>query len=217
MTNFIPIFPLNITVFPNEKLNLHIFEPRYKQLINDCFSNKKPFGIPAVINNALQEFGCLVEVVEISKTYNDGKMDIKTKGLKIFRLLELVQEIPDKLYNGAIVTYPENIETALKANIEIIIKLTRKLHEEINVSKDFKKNDAELTSYDVAHHIGLTLEEEYEFLTLLKEDQRIEFIKRHLQRMLGELDKLQQLKTKITLNGHFKELGGVNFATITKK
>src|SRR6187455_311175 len=50
MTNFIPIFPLGIVVFPGENLNLHIFEPRYKQLIKECFEQKKPFGIPPVID-----------------------------------------------------------------------------------------------------------------------------------------------------------------------
>jgi uncharacterized protein len=217
MTNFIPIFPLNITVFPNEKLNLHIFEPRYKQLILDCFTNKKPFGIPSVVKNTLQEFGCVVEIIEIHKTYEDGKMDIKTRGIKLFRLLELINEIPEKLYGGAIVNYPTNIEQSYKASINKVVELTRKLHQEINVTKDFKKNDEEIKSYDIAHHVGLSLEEEYEFLTLLHEDQRIEYLKRHLQKMLNELDKLAQLKQKIMLNGHFKELGGFNFTNFSKQ
>jgi len=50
MTNFIPIFPLGIVVYPGENLNLHIFESRYKQLIQECYSDAKPFGIPSVIN-----------------------------------------------------------------------------------------------------------------------------------------------------------------------
>ena len=103
MTNFIPIFPLGIVVYPGERLNLHIFEPRYKQLIQECHAAQKPFGIPAVINNKLQEFGTMVEVAEMTKLYDNGEMDIKTRGLKIFRILELIKEIPDKLYSGAIV------------------------------------------------------------------------------------------------------------------
>lgn len=216
MTNFIPIFPLNITVFPNEKLNLHIFEPRYKQLIIDCFSNKKPFGIPTVVKSTLQEFGCVVEIKEIHKTYDDGKMDIKTEGIKLFRLLELIHDLPDKLYGGAIVNYPVNNTNSNKTNINFVLQLTRKLHQEINITKDFKKLDAEINSYDLAHHVGLTLEEEYEFLMLLQEDQRIEFLKRHLQKMLLELDKIAQLKNKIILNGHFKELGGFDLTNFTK-
>ena len=87
MTNFIPIFPLNIVVYPGENLNLHIFEPQYKQLINECKETNKPFGIPVVIENKVQEFGTLLEIVEVSKEYESGEMDIKTKGIKVFRML----------------------------------------------------------------------------------------------------------------------------------
>jgi hypothetical protein len=60
MTNFIPIFPLSIVVYPGEDLNLHIFEPRYKQLISECNTTKKPFGIPTVIDKKMKDFGSLV-------------------------------------------------------------------------------------------------------------------------------------------------------------
>ena len=86
MTNFIPIFPLALVVFPGENLNLHIFEPKYKQLINEGHQAKKPFGIPIVIDNKLNELGGLVEITEISKTYDTGEMDIKTKGLGIIKI-----------------------------------------------------------------------------------------------------------------------------------
>jgi uncharacterized protein len=79
VTNFIPIFPLALVVFPGEELNLHIFEPRYKQLIADCHQSKKPFGIPAVIQNQVAEMGTLAEIVEIVKTYDNGELDIRTK------------------------------------------------------------------------------------------------------------------------------------------
>src|SRR2546425_9456952 len=108
MTNFIPIFPLGIVVYPGEDLNLHIFEPRYKQLITECNKSKKPFGIPTVINDQVNELGTMVELVEITKVYDTGEMDIKTKGLKVFRILEIVKDVPEKLYSGAIVNYPEN-------------------------------------------------------------------------------------------------------------
>ncbi|MBI3883147.1 MAG: LON peptidase substrate-binding domain-containing protein [Sphingobacteriales bacterium] len=86
MTNFIPIFPLGIVVYPGEDLNLHIFEPRYIQLINYCRETKKPFGIPSVINNKMMEMGTLVEIAEVTTVYENGEMDIKTKGIKPFRI-----------------------------------------------------------------------------------------------------------------------------------
>ena len=79
MTNFIPIFPLGIVVYPGEKLNLHIFEPRYKQLITECHNAQKPFGVPTVIQNKIQDVGCMVEITELSKVHENGEMDIKTK------------------------------------------------------------------------------------------------------------------------------------------
>lgn len=208
MTNFIPIFPLGLVVYPGESLNLHIFEPRYKQLIQECHAAKKPFGIPTVINNKLQEFGALVEIDELTKVYDNGEMDIKTKGLKIFRILELIKEIPDKMYSGAIVTYPDNYGYSNPDTMRKLMTSIRELHGLLKLSKDFKKTDEEMVSYDVAHHIGLSLEEEYELMGLMDEKQRIEYIKRHLIKVIPMVSGLEQLKEKIKLNGHFKNLSG---------
>jgi Lon protease-like protein len=208
MTNFIPIFPLGIVVYPGENLNLHIFEPRYKQLINECHQSKKPFGIPTVLDNKMQDFGSLAEIREITKVHENGEMDIKTRGTRIFRVLEVIKEIPDKLYSGAIVNYPETKE---KGNAELMRKVVnsiRDLHRLLKVTKDFLKEDQELKAYDVAHHIGMSLQEEYELLSLLDERQRQEYLKRYLTKVIPLVAGMEQLKEKIKLNGHFKNLSG---------
>ncbi|HOA36756.1 MAG TPA: LON peptidase substrate-binding domain-containing protein [Flavihumibacter sp.] len=211
MTNFIPIFPLGIVVYPGEDLNLHIFEPRYKQLIKECAAAKKPFGIPTVINQRLGELGTLVSVVEITKEYENGEMDIKTKGGDIFRILETVKEIPDKLYSGAIVTYPENARgMGIRELMNWVVNNIREMHKMLDVHKDFKLADDQLLSYDVAHHAGMTIEEEYELLGLLREDQRQEYLKRHLTKMLPVLKTVEELKQKVKLNGHFKNLSSLD-------
>lgn len=213
MTNFIPLFPLSIVVYPGESLNLHIFEPRYKQLIHECYTGAKPFGIPAIINNKLNEMGTLVgitEIVHINET--TGEMDIKTKGLSVFRILEIIKQVPDKLYSGAIVNYPENTENwSNRELMQKVITTIRKLHQLLNISKDFLKPDNELTSYDLAHHAGLSLEEEYELLSLLREEQRQEYLKRHLGKVLPVLAEMETLKDRIKLNGHFKNLSSFDF------
>lgn len=207
MTNFIPIFPLGIVVYPGEKLHLHIFEPRYKQLINECKENGKPFGIPTVISNKVNELGTLVELKEIVQTYENGEMDIRTSGVRIFRVLETIKSVPDKLYSGAIVNYPDNDEDAGdRALMQKVVRGVKELHRLLNISKDFKKPENELRSYDVAHHAGLSLEEEYEVLGLWKEIQRQEYLKRHLQKVLPMLMEMEQLKEKVKLNGHFRNL-----------
>lgn len=217
MINFIPIFPLNIVVYPGEQLNLHIFEPRYKQLIKECVAEKKAFGIPTVFDHKLGEFGTNVYVLEIVKEYENGEMDIVTRGDKVFRILEVIREVPDKLYSGAIVDYPENNEVATRNNMPRILELIRELHKLLNVSKEFKKADADLTGYDVAHHAGLSIQEEYEVLILMREDQRQEYLKRHLNKIIPFLTEMEGLKAKIKLNGHFRNLEGLDFEWEAKK
>lgn len=210
MTNFIPIFPLGVIVYPGEDLNLHIFEPRYKQLIKDCTDQKKSFGIPAVIEKKLQDHGTLVEITEISKIYDNGEMDIKTRGVQVFRILELIKEIPDKLYSGAIVNYPDNHRQGKPALMQKVIAGVHDLHKLLKVTKEYKKKEEELTSYDIAHHVGLSLQQEYELLALFDEKQRQEYLKRHLAKVIPTVAVMEQLKEKIKLNGHFKDLPGFN-------
>lgn len=212
MTNFIPIFPLGLVVFPGEQLNLHIFEPRYKQLIQECKDADKAFGIPAVLNNSMQEMGTLVRIKEISNTYQNGEMDIKTEGLAVFKILELVKEIPEKLYSGAIVTYPPNTEKGSTEKMKKIVQSIRELHQKLNVSKDFGKPDEFLNSFDVAHHAGLGIEDEYRLLELEQELHRQEFLQRHLSKVLPIMEDMHLLKGKIKMNGHFKNLEGFHFS-----
>lgn len=211
MTNFIPIFPLGIVVYPGESLNLHIFEPRYKQLINECYAQQKQFGIPTVIENRLQDYGSLVEVMELTKVYENGEMDIKTKGSRVFRILEVIKEIPDKMYSGAIVNYPETDEEGNRELMKKVMNSIRDLHKLLRVDKDFKKSDEEVKAFDVAHHVGLSLEEEYEMLHLLHERQRQEYLKRHLTKVIPLVAEMEQLREKIKLNGHFKNLSTLGF------
>ncbi len=211
MTNFIPIFPLGVVVYPGEALNLHIFEPRYKQLIKDCFEGKKPFGIPTVIEGKIVEMGSTVMIKEISQTYDDGQLDIKTEGVATFKILEVVKEIPEKLYSGAIVAYPFINNVGSPSLLRFILDAIRKLHLSLGVTKNFKIADEKLLSYDVAHHAGMSLQDEYYLLELELEIQRQEFLKRHLVKLLEVMKEMDALKQKIGLNGHFKNLEGFNF------
>lgn len=211
MTNFIPIFPLGIVVYPGEGLNLHIFEPRYKQLINECYTGGRLFGIPAVIDNRMQDYGTLVRITEITTVHEGGEMDIRTVGEKVFRVLEVIKEVPDKLYSGAIVNYPHNYEEGNPEVMRRVINSIRELYRLLKVNKDFKKTDDEIKSYDVAHHVGLSLQEEYELLNLLSERQRQEYLKRHLTRVIPMVAEMEQLKEKVKMNGHFKNLSSFNF------
>ena len=212
MINFIPLFPLSIVVYPEETLNMHIFEPRYKQLIKEAIDQKKPFGVLPVINTEKQDKGTLMEILEVTKLYPTGEMDIKTRGVKVFEILEHVKQVPDKLYSGAIVNYPENKlhgRKLLRINILALVKI---LHDLLKVENPISRTEKDLRSYDIAHKVGLTLEQEYELLTFMEELHRQEYLKQHLTRVIPIVAEMESLKAKIKLNGHFKNISGFNIS-----
>lgn len=210
MTNFISIFPLGVVVYPGEQLNLHVFEPRYKQLASECVAENKAFGIPAVIDKKIMEYGTLVMIEKVDKLYDNGEMDLITRGNSVFRTLEHIDTIPDKLYAGAIVNYPENHESGNVKLLDEVLHGVRELHAILQVHKNFKKEDGRLTSYDLAHHAGLSLQEEYELLHLFYEVQRLEYLKRHLHKVIPMMAEMEKLKERVKLNGHFRNLSAEN-------
>lgn len=208
MMNFIPIFPLSLVVFPGENLNLHIFEPRYKQLIQECHEHGKPFGIPVVLDNAVKELGSLMMIKEIVRKYDNGEMDITTEGIKVFKILEKLPTVPDKLYSGAIVEYPDNLEDGDPGLMKLLHDTVQQLHNMLQVKKKFEPKLDALRSYDLGHHAGLSIVQEFELLGLFSERQRQEYLRRHLKNVLPIVSELEALKEKVRLNGHFKNLSG---------
>jgi uncharacterized protein len=205
MTKFIPLFPLGIVVYPTEHVNLHIFEPRYKQLIGECIQQQKPFAMATVINNELQEYGCLVTITEVIKTYNNGELDIRIQGQQVIRILELVNTVPDKLYSGAIVSFLENNTTMRNTNkLHKISMLVGQLLKQLQIDKLIEKPSITLLSYNYAHFIGLTLQQEYELQQILLEEDRQNFLLYHLQQNLNSQSALENLNDKVKLNGHFR-------------
>lgn len=208
MMNFIPVFPLTLVVYPGEDLNLHIFEPRYKQLITECSATGKPFGIPSVIDNRVSELGTLMTVREVVRTYDNGEMDITTRGLRVFRILEKMAEVPGKLYSGAIVEYPDDRDDGDPDLMEKLREGVAALHRLLEVKKRFEPRETGLRSFDLGHHAGLSLQQEYELLGLFSERHRQEYLRRHIQTVLPIMSEMEALKEKIRLNGHFKNLPG---------
>ena len=208
MDDLTPIFPLETVVYPGDELNLHIFEPRYKQLIGECSQQKLPFGIPPVVNRNLGEFGTLVKLEEIIQVYPTGEMDIRTTGLKVFRIERVEKIFPGKLYSGARVNYPVNKRDGDRMLMREVVEAVKRLHGLLGLRKKFRAGDAELVSYDLAHHAGLSLAQEYELLGLLDERERQEYLRRHLQKILPLVAETEALKEKVKLNGHFRKLPG---------
>src|SRR5215467_5196296 len=98
----IPLFPLNVVLLPGASLPLHIFEPRYKEMVKECLEEKSEFGmllaLPKVVlgeqKSQLAKVGCTAEILEVVKRYPDGRMDIVTVGRAPFRVVEVFSENP---------------------------------------------------------------------------------------------------------------------------
>jgi Lon protease-like protein len=211
MNELIPIFPLQVVVYPGDDLNLHIFEPRYQELINDCAKTKAPFGIPTVLEQKIGGWGTLVELTQIANVAADGQMDIRTRGLRVFRVRRLQKNYPGKLYSAAEVAYPESSDAGDPKVMRAVLAGIKKLHVLLNVTKRFPKPEAKLTSFDVAHQSGLSLKQEYDLLMLTDERERQKYLLRHLVRVLPVVAEMESLKEKIKLNGHFKKIPGLEF------
>jgi Lon protease-like protein len=201
MTNFIPIFPLETIVYPDETLALHIFEPRYKELISECIAEKKQFGLPVSYEDKIHEYGTLAEITEVSETYEDGSMDVTIKGVQVFRILEIVPTLPGKMYSGAIVSYPENDKMKVHPNLsKLIHDEVKRLYTLLNIENRMPNEEQEWSSYDIAHKLGLTREQEYELLSIFNEVQRMEYLRRYFNSIMPELEDIELLKSRINLN-----------------
>jgi hypothetical protein len=208
MDNYLPLFPLNLVAFPNEALNLHIFEPRYKQLIKDILESKKTFGIPSYINTKM-EYGTEMEIVKVEQAYDDGTLDLMTVGKRIFKIVEFINPLPDKLYAGGKVSFLENLDVSNSLMKAEMLQRVKELYLAMNIA-DVDLPD-ELTSFDIAHKIGLSQEEEYEMIKLSSEIERQQFIIDHLKLAVPMIQNLEKTKVKIQMNGHFKNLDPLNF------
>src|SRR5438046_8911404 len=88
----IPLFPLNVVLLPGAELPLHIFEPRYRQMVKDCLEEKSEFGMVLSLDKGVARVGCTAEIVQVAKRYPDGRMDILTIGRADLRHVEIFAE-----------------------------------------------------------------------------------------------------------------------------
>ena len=210
MDSFLPFFPLKLVAFPGEQLNLHIFEPRYKQLTHECLEEGKTFGIPVYHENEILDFGTEMKITKLVRTYPTGEMDINTVGLRAFKIHSFEEQVKNKLYAGGKVSFLEN---KMDGEIEDFNRLRKLARQLVNLMQMDDKLDVGVMthSFDMAHKMGLSLEQEYDLLQMTRESQRQEYMINHLERALPLVMEMEQAKEKIKMNGHFKHLDPLNF------
>ncbi len=204
MSRFLALFPLKLVVFPREKLNLHIFEPRYRQLINDCEEERKSFGIAPFIDGRIAEYGTEVELLQIAHRYEDGKMDIKTRGIGIFKIEKFHRDVEDKLYSGAKIIDQPFSDVPDPTMSKEILNYLGELNKILDITQIKPAEDKPFFSFNLAHLVGFSLDQELVFLTIQEEYERQQFMLEHLQRLIPIARDMNLLKKKARMNGHFK-------------
>ena len=205
----LPFFPLQSVFFPGETVPLHIFEERYKQLINDCRQEAVTFGIPVYIDDTIA-YGTEVQLVEVVTTYEGGEMGVVCVARQVFKVLSFQHEMNGKLYAGGEVQLLESVYDAPESQRAEVLQLLKELYDLMGV--EFPNIPLEkFNSYAFAHKMGLSFEQEYQLLKLNRESERLSYIQRHLDGTIKVLDQINRTKEIIDMNGHFRNFDPLDF------
>lgn len=203
---FLPLFPLRLVVFPGETLNLHIFEPRYIQLINECETGGITFGIPAHIANTLREIGTEMKLLRVEKRYENGRMDISTQGTAPFQTRQFYLKVKGRLYGGADVDpFAFDLNADPSRSVQLFGYL-KELYSFLQMDLPKRMEQSNFTTFDIGHICGLSLEQEYELLGISSEKERQDFLIHHVRQLLPIVQNMQALRQRIKSNGHFRNL-----------
>jgi ATP-dependent Lon protease len=198
----IPLFPLDVVLFPSMPLPLHIFEPRYKAMVSRCVDEGIEFGMVFAENRSIATIGCTAEITRTIKKYDDGRMDILTEGRAAFRIVEMLTE---KEYYEAVVDYlPEDVTPQDAA-------------EEAELTEAFQhcqlllfghpwhgcdKRDPTPFAYRLGARLPLDLKQRQALLETRNEDDRRGFLLQYCKALLPKLAQRQISRQRSGGNGH---------------
>jgi len=187
-------------LFPGTPLPLHIFEPRYKEMIRECLAQDSLFGIVRAAEEGVADIGCTAEIVSVTKEYPDGRLDIVTEGRKRFEVLRLDQE---RSFLRAEVALIED-EPSLPAKEQTARAV--QLHSEIlgmaGAIQDLSAADQAALSFYLAGSLPLDLDFKQKLLTLRGEAERILVLTQYLETVLPVLRRTAHAREKAGGNGH---------------
>jgi Lon protease-like protein len=197
----LPLFPLDLVLLPGIPMPLHIFEPRYKEMVGECLSQKRPFGVVRVQEEGMAEIGCTADIITVTKEYSDGKMDIVTQGRERFEVMEVNQE---RSFLQAEVFYFQD-EPGTGTTEEITRAL--ELHNEILALAGAEQEPASLgedpqLSFRLAGTLPLDLDFKQTLLGMKSEAERLRGIIAYFDTLLPNLRRTMHVRRKAGGNGH---------------
>lgn len=198
--SLLPIFPLDLVLFPGAPLPLHIFEPRYKELVAECLEQKKMFGMVRAKENAVAEVGCTAAILNVIKEYDDGRLDIATEGKQRFSIIQLNHE---RSFLQAEVEWfeDEGISAVPQSEAETAIKLHEQLFQALGQPAEIEKGIPALSFY-LANELPVDLDFKQAILEMKSEAERLETLVEYYRATIPKVEKALHAREKASGNGH---------------
>jgi Lon protease-like protein len=196
----LPLFPLDVVLFPGTPLPLHIFEPRYKEMIGECLDRNEPFGVVRAMEQGIADVGCTAEIVAVTKQYPDGRLDIVSEGRKRFEVLQLNHERSFLRADVLIVddepSVPSQQETGRAAQLHAqIMKLA-------GAVQDLSAANMAMLSFYLAGSLPLDLDFKQKLLALRSESERVVVLADYIEALLPRLHRAAHARQTAGGNGH---------------
>jgi Lon protease-like protein len=198
--SLLALFPLDVVLFPGTPLPLHIFEPRYKEMIGECLEQKTLFGVIRAQETNLADVGCTAEILAVTKTYDDGRMDIVAQGRERFELLEVNQE--RAFLRGEILYVADEPEKPSSQERARAIELHRQILALASAEQALPEGEDSPLSYHLAGSLPLDLDFKQKLLGLRSETQRIQTVIEYFEGILPSLRRAVLIRQKAGGNGH---------------
>ena len=200
MAALLPLFPLDVVLLPGTPIPLHIFEPRYREMIGECLAQKTAFGIVRAKEDGIAEIGCTAEILDVTKRYDDGRMDILCEGRRRFEVMGLNEE---RAFLQAEVTYfdddpgidpSDQVNEALRLYIDLIRLL--------DSDADAPEAGTPQLSFQLAAPMPLDLDFKQTLLGMRSERERIAAVVKYYEALLPRMRRAVKARKKAGGNGH---------------
>ena len=200
MAALIPLFPLEVVLFPGIPLPLHIFEPRYKEMIGECLAQSRVFGVVRVLEQGLAEVGCTAEIVTVVKEYPDGQFDLVTEGRNRFEIVSVNQE--RSFLRAEVLMIEDEPGAPPQEDTSRAVQLHSELLAMAGAKQDLSAADPSLLSFYLAGSLPLDLDFKQKLLALRSEAERLTLLIAYLETIIPNLHRAAHARQKAGGNGH---------------
>jgi Lon protease-like protein len=199
--SLLPLFPLDLVLFPGTSLPLHIFEPRYKEMISECLDRKKSFGIVRAKEEGVAEIGCTAEIITVAKKYPDGRMDIVTEGRERFEVMQMNQE--RSFLQAEVLFLRDEPSHASAEEIAQAVKLQGEIMQLAGSDPDSRPEaDNTQLSFHLVGPLPLDLDFKQTLLGMKSEAARVQAVISYFEAILPNLRRTVHVRQKAGGNGH---------------